>query len=206
MTDLESTDILIIEDSRADRARFRRLLGGTNVAFEFAWSWDESSTPGVMPWFRRHLASTNSRTETEAAGAYLLRLLEAGDASHLLSQYAVIVVDLAWSNSSEAMMREEQGMTIHRGRELARGDSELRLQQLIASVEGIALLEWRLRQNVDLPMWVTSAYVPAGAEGLREFLLLRYGVMPESALFHKWMDEEPLRADLIRFSEQRGVA
>jgi len=204
MMDLQSRGVLIVEDSRADRARFRRLLSGTNVPFEFAWSWDESYAPGVMPWFRRHLAPTVPRTYNNGAGAYLLHLLENGDAT-VLNQYALIVVDLAWSNSSEAMMREEQGMTVQRGRALAKGNSDTRLQQLIAAVEGLALLEWRLRQKALPPMWVTSAYVPAGAEGLREFLLVRYGVMPEEALFHKWMDEEPLRADLIRLSEQRGM-
>ncbi len=197
--------VLIVEDSRADRARFRRVLAETDVTFEFAWSWEDDGSPGVMPWFRRHLHNSVTPSADERAGSYLLRLLNAVPECDLLMGYKLLVLDLAWSNSSEATMREEQGMTLSRARDLASDHAKSpRLEELIASVEGIALLEWRRSRNIDLPMWVTSAYVPAGAEGIREFLRQRYNVVPESALFHKWIDEEPLRADLVRFCESRG--
>ena len=203
--------ILILEDSRLDRSRFRRLLETAGIPFEFAWKWQSDDGCGVLPWFLADVppvlvAPYESLVRDGARGRALLDLLgsSAMTARHLLG-FRLLLVDLAWSNHSERVMQELQLMDRKEASSWADADQAAGidaanakggLERLITEVEGIGLLEYlRLAQSRGMQVpaaWVTSAYLPMSAAGLRAFLEKRYGLQGSLHLFHKWIDEEVL--------------
>jgi hypothetical protein len=209
--------ILIFEDSRADRARFRLLFPGKETEYEFAWAWKPKEGCSVFNWFEREsgqaLSLTDASVESDDKQTYpgksLRNLLDKHKRlQQSLSSFKLLFLDLAWTNPAEAVMQNLQHLSRQQGNELAKGNPATNsdLQNLVDNVEGIALLEWlkdngwNNNQNPLQPaIWVTSAYVPMTAVGMRVFLKVRYGLQGGLHLFHKWMDDAPLVSDLISF-------
>lgn len=212
--------VLICEDSRMDRMRFRNLLSPCGIAWDFAWAWRKEDRCSVVSWFER-LSGHNSPAPqpTQALNTYL-RSLNASAENIVwdgLGRYQVLLLDLAWTNAAESEMQTLQLLSAREGYCLATADINNtdvstmdgalsdQLYRLLANVDGLTLLEWMKRLSSRLQLrpplvWVTSAYVPASAEGIREFLRVRYGVL-DGQLFHKWMDEDNLVATLTKVLE-----
>jgi len=208
--------ILIFEDSRADRARFRLLFPGKETEFEYAWAWKENDGCSVLNWFERNARASevrNSLIESDEKethpGKFLRDLLdEYVPLQQYLNSFKLLFIDLAWTNQAESVMRRLQLLSRQQGSSLAKANpvTNCDLRSLVEKVEGIALLEWLKadgQNNLKNPhrpvVWVTSAYVPMTAVGLREFLNVRYGLQSGLHLYHKWMDDAPLVSDLISF-------
>jgi hypothetical protein len=236
--------ILILEDSRADRARFRHIIPDFEQTCEFAWAWKSANGCSVFQWFRDQahygveggsVGEDEKARQADTPGSCLLDLLnESTDCKELqnaLLGRRLLLLDLAWSNGAERAMQGLQQLDAQTGAAWASatdpGTSESSdgsaaeawdgQQQLIQRVEGIALLEWLngFTDSEKRPtVWVTSAYVPTAAAGLRGFLQERYGVRSDLPMYHKWMDEYPLDSALQesgvaaarRTSDERGAA
>lgn len=216
-TDLhDKPPVLILEDSRADRARFRLLLPDGDADYAFAWAWKKRGGCSVFNGFEREAFQCTDETlrpaldkeEHQNPGESLRGLLDNCEGvREWLRSFRLLLLDLAWTNHAESVMQEFQQVTARQGSAWARADesTDADLRRLLSSVEGIALLEWLkgrgwlFGESRQLAVWVVSAYVPMTAVGLREFLNVRYGLQGGVHLFHKWMDEGPLISDLRSF-------
>lgn len=182
--------ILILEDTREDRQRFRHLLEDlrlSNDQFEFAWAWPEigPAGPGVLEWIYRKFSPTPS-------GWKLIKILEeskSGSDVGWLTDYDLVLLDLAWSPDAEGVMRTMQMLPGGTGQKIATGENAFK--KLVSHVEGIQFLEWWKELRGRKPLtWVTSAYLPTTASELRDFIVRRY---PNVPIYHKWLDEESLK-------------
>lgn len=205
-----SPSILIVEDARADRARFRLLLERQRRSdFEFAWRWAANRRANVREWFLA-AAATDGDAPPHGGLRQLLASLSPASTAALASRlgsYELILLDLAWSGSAEQVMQSNQHLTEEdakgRAHSLKPGDwSDLTGDPSggLFDVEGVVLLEWLMSDGVRSDrhptIWVTSAYVPETALGLRTFLRHRYAAKLGIEILHKWLDETAISTRL----------
>jgi hypothetical protein len=196
--------ILVVEDARGDRMRFRHLFTKLELPedrFEFAWAWPKKGLTGVRAWFFQGCKASEHATLKD-----VLELCGTGR----LAPFSMVLLDLAWSSDAEGLMRGLQGLRVGDGLKLAIADYEginyegineykRRLQDLLDRVEGITFLErWKKLNNKEKKpaVWVTSAYTPINARELRIFINTRY---KEAQIFQKWIDESKLKQEIEYF-------
>ena len=187
--------VLVIEDARSDRARFRLLMARHERRnFEFAWRWPPDGRGTVGQWFREAIGTG----PTPASFRTLLTGMSEEEHSLLrrrIGAYSAVMLDLAWTGRGEQVMQTWQHFGASEGVALAADPDPT---HPLFEVEGIALLEWLLQESTKeklskLPrICVTSAYVAETALGIRTFLRSRYATALGIEILHKWMDEESI--------------
>ena len=213
--------MLIIEDARADRERYRTLLESMPEHVAFAWAWDARGC-SVMNWFRERCGSVD-QFAAAGPGAALKSLLDGCGAMDPFEGFSLVLLDLAWSRPAEDAVRKLQFLRTADGTRLAEARISTRpgppitppsetdagyvgqYRRLSDRLEGIALLDWlddRQPGTRRPEVWVTSTFVTTQARGLRQFLRVAYDRRPDRDLFHKWADEEPLAEAMKSFLRQ----
>lgn len=201
----KTASILIVEDARSDRARFRLLVEKQqrDDDFEFAWRWQREGRCTVREWFSAVTSVAGESAVAQGSFHDFLEGLTTESQDSLktrLLSYRLILLDLAWSGRGEQVMQSRQYLNEEEGQRIAdetraNGEGGVDASGLL-DVEGIALLEWLARRLESKPVptsiWVTSSYVAETALGLRAFLRHRYGPTLGIEIRHKWIDEDAI--------------
>ena len=211
--------ILVLEDSREDRFRYRQLFRhagltdkGDDPHFQFAWSWGDASSNGrpKVVWpdtiLKPDPISEDGSFKSNVAAS-------TSTPSH---NFRYFFIDLAWTKSSETLMRHLQLLTPGAVDELIAGqqikvtrDLKVSLEEILENVEGLKILRWLKDQAehknmAKLYAYIASAYLPSASRGLQNLILsqFRSNDQIELQMFHKWIDESPLAS---RISEISGL-
>jgi len=203
--------ILIIEDARADRARFRLLLDRSRrTGFEFAWKWQPEAGCSVRNWFDDVTGLSSAGQDEEHASFHEFLGGLGKSAENILRErigrYKVVFLDLAWTGSAEGVMQTAQyldrklclRLASYEGNALAsRGafafgkpgpldDSRGDVFPSLINVEGIAFLEWlrgscTREQGGAGPVRRQNATVPEGAQRRLPLVCITSAYVPETA-------------------------
>lgn len=158
--------VLVVEDSRPDRLRFRSILEMAGADFNFAWDARNQEVPGV----------------DEIMGLIKVEL-----------KPSILFLDLAWTIDDDRILQrllfksleEIEGLRISLENENS-DDIER------CWFSGYRLLEkLRREEDLNLKIYVTTQYVPPVAYGLREYLWNEFSTTI-TLILHKWRHEKRL--------------
>jgi CheY-like chemotaxis protein len=162
--------VLVVEDSRSDRLRFRSILEMIGTDFCFAWNAKEQEVPDIDE---------------------ILKLIEKINPT-------VLLLDLAWTTEDDRILQKLLFLDIDEIEGLKKlieaGNYNSNEKNWIS---GFRLLEKIKKEKAKdhiqrLKIIVTTQYIPAVAFGLRKYLLKEFHSYFFINVIHKWQDEEKL--------------
>lgn len=161
--------VMVIEDSRPDRFRFRSILEMGGADFCFAWNAKEQKVPEIDE---------------------ITILIEKVNPS-------ILLLDLSWTIDDDRLLQKLLFKDKHEIEEIKqgieKGDNHYNSKNWIS---GLRLLE-RIKNEQkkthfnDLKIFITTQYVPPVAYGLIKYLREEFSPVIDG-IIHKWRDEKKL--------------
>ena len=164
--------VLVVEDSRPDRLRFRSILELMGVEFCFAWDAKKQKVPDVFEIMK--LIRDKIKPST-------------------------LLLDLAWTVQDDRLLQEllflnkkeiEEYM-IEKGNDNSNGHTWISGFRLLNELKNVQ--ENELIRN--LRVIITTQYIPPVAYGLRRYLCEEFPFIIR--IIHKWREEKDLRTSII---------
>jgi len=177
-TENSNRKVLVVEDSRPDRFRFRSILEMIGTDFNFAW---------------------NAKTQKVPEIDEIIILIEKVNPS-------ILLLDLSWTIDDDRLLQKLLFKDKHEIEEIKqgieKGNSHYNLKKWIS---GFRLLEkikseQESKQFKDLKIFVTTQYVPPVAYGLIKYLREEYHSVIK-VIIHKWRDEKKLMSIISNINE-----